>query len=131
MKQFLPAGISSGEKANSVKKKQSLPGHTVSKIGYSICLSVCYKLSPQYIYIYIFLTTFYGLSFSHHYTYYKHYNLLHVGPLWAAFIYCLFSLKNSCTCRDLNPRLPRYQADMLPAELSWLGSFTSILIFSI
>ena len=37
------------------------------------------------------------------------------------FIY-LFSLKNSCPCRDLNPGLPRYQADMLPIELSWLGS---------
>ena len=33
----------------------------------------------------------------------------------------LFSLKNSRPCRDLNPGLPRYQADMLPTELSWLG----------
>ena len=33
----------------------------------------------------------------------------------------LFSLKNSHPCQDLNPGLPRYQADMLPIELSWLG----------
>ena len=33
----------------------------------------------------------------------------------------LFSLKNSRPCRDLNPGPPRYQADMLPIELSWLG----------
>ena len=33
----------------------------------------------------------------------------------------LFSLKNSRPCRDLNPGLPRYQVDMLPIELSWLG----------
>ena len=33
----------------------------------------------------------------------------------------LFSLKNSCPCRDLNPEPPRYQVDMLPNELSWLG----------
>ena len=33
----------------------------------------------------------------------------------------LFSLKNSCPCLDLNPEPPRYQVDMLPNELSWLG----------
>ena len=33
----------------------------------------------------------------------------------------LLSLKNSCPCRDLIPGPPRYQADMLPIELSWLG----------
>ena len=33
-----------------------------------------------------------------------------------------FSLKNYCPCWDLNPGPPRYQADMLPTELSWLGS---------
>ena len=33
---------------------------------------------------------------------------------------CLFSLKNSRLCRDLNPEPPRYQADMLPTEQSWL-----------
>ena len=30
-------------------------------------------------------------------------------------------LKNSRPCRDLNPGPPRYQVDMLPFELSWLG----------
>ena len=34
----------------------------------------------------------------------------------------LFSLKNYRPCRDLNPGCPRHQADMLPIELSWLGS---------
>ena len=34
----------------------------------------------------------------------------------------LFSLKNSRPCRDLNPGPPWYPADMLPIELSWLGS---------
>ena len=34
----------------------------------------------------------------------------------------LFSLKNSRTSRDLNWGPPRYQADMLPIELSLLGS---------
>ena len=29
--------------------------------------------------------------------------------------------ENSRPCRDLNPGRPRYQADMLPIELSWLG----------
>ena len=33
----------------------------------------------------------------------------------------LFLLKNSRPCRDLNLGLSRYQADMLPIELSWLG----------
>ena len=33
----------------------------------------------------------------------------------------LFSLKNSRSCRDLNPGPRWYQADMLPTELSWLG----------
>ena len=27
----------------------------------------------------------------------------------------------ACPCRDLNPGPARYQADMLPIELSWLG----------
>ena len=34
----------------------------------------------------------------------------------------LFSLNNSCPCRDLKPGTPRYQADMLPIKLCWLGS---------
>ena len=33
----------------------------------------------------------------------------------------LFSLKNSRPCQDLNPGPPRYQPDMPPIELSWLG----------
>ena len=33
----------------------------------------------------IYLTTFYGLYFSHHFTLITNYNLSHVGPLWAAF----------------------------------------------
>ena len=33
----------------------------------------------------------------------------------------LFSLKIFCPCRDLNLGPPRYQVDMLPTELSWLG----------
>ena len=33
----------------------------------------------------IFLTTIYGLYFSHHYTHITNYNLSHFGPLWAAF----------------------------------------------
>ena len=33
----------------------------------------------------------------------------------------IISLKNSRTCRDLNPGPPQYQAGMLPTELSWLG----------
>ena len=33
----------------------------------------------------------------------------------------LFALKNYRPCRDLNLGLLRYQADMLPTELSWLG----------
>ena len=34
----------------------------------------------------------------------------------------LFSLKNYRPRWDLNPEPPRYQANMLPIELSWLGS---------
>ena len=55
---------------------------------------------------FIFLTPFYGLYFN-----ITHYNYDY-----------LFSLKNSCPCWDLSLGLPRYQADMLPTELSWLGS---------
>ena len=33
----------------------------------------------------------------------------------------LFRINNSCPRRDLNPGLHRYQAHMLPTELSWLG----------
>ena len=40
----------------------------------------------------------------------------------------LFSLKNSRLCPDLNPGLPRYQADMLPIELSWLGYLQNLLL---
>ena len=36
-----------------------------------------------------FLTTFDGLYFSHHCTHITNYNLSHVGPLWAAFMYCI------------------------------------------
>ena len=32
-------------------------------------------------------------------------------------------MKNSRPCRDLNPGPPRYQADMPPTELSWLGYY--------
>ena len=38
----------------------------------------------------------------------------------------LFSHKNSRPCRDLIPGPPRYQADMLPIELSWLGFFNTV-----
>ena len=40
----------------------------------------------------------------------------------------LFSLKNSRPCWDLNPGPPRYWADMLPIELSWLGYWAHSLI---
>ena len=33
----------------------------------------------------------------------------------------LFSLKYSRPCQDLNPGPPRYHADTIPIELSWLG----------
>ena len=36
-------------------------------------------------------------------------------------------MKNSRPCRDLNPGPARYQADMLPIELSWLGSVYAFL----
>ena len=36
--------------------------------------------------------------------------------------------KNSCLCWDLNQGPLRYQADMLPTELSWLGCFISSLL---
>ena len=69
-----------------------------------------------------FLTTFYGLYFSHH-SHITNYNLSHVGPLCTAFMYCintclsdlwadllvgtllnyLFSMKNSHPCRDFEP----------------------------
>ena len=39
----------------------------------------------------------------------------------AGLINYLFSLKNSRPCQELNPGPPRYQANMLPTELSWLG----------
>ena len=56
----------------------------------------------------------------------------HAGPpififKFEKFSY-LFSLKNSRPCRDLNPGPPRYQADMLPIELSWLGSSLKSLL---
>ena len=38
-----------------------------------------------------FLTTVYGLYFSHHCTHITNYNPSHVGPLWAAFMYCIYT----------------------------------------
>ena len=40
----------------------------------------------------------------------------------------LFSLKNSRPCQDLNLGPPRYQADMLPIDLFWLGSVWGLCI---
>ena len=75
-----------------------------------------------------FLTTFYDLYFSHHYAHITLQIMLDLlcGQLFI-FVFkfeqssYLFSLKNSCPCQDLNLGPPRYQADMLPIELSWLG----------
>ena len=50
-------------------------------------------------------------NFSHHYTYNTNYNSS-----------CYFPLINSHPCQDLNPGPCRYQANMLPIKLSWLGS---------
>ena len=55
----------------------------------------------------IFLTTFFWIYIS---------NLINI----------LFSLKSSRPCWDLNPGPPRYQANMLPTELSWLGLITRV-----
>ena len=46
---------------------------------------------------------------------------LYLHKLYNQHISYLFSLKNSRTCRDLNPGPPWYQANMLPIELFWLG----------
>ena len=40
----------------------------------------------------------------------------------------LFSLKNSRPYQDSNLGQPMYQADMLPTELSWLGSFRMVYL---
>ena len=79
------------------------------------------------------MTTFYGLYLSHQYT-----NITNYISSWYArapntywnyiFVFkfkqssYLFSLKNFLPCGDLNPGPPRYQPDLLPIELSWLGS---------
>ena len=47
--------------------------------------------------------------------------VLYLQATTAGLINDLFSLKNSRSCRDLNPGPRWYQADMLPTELSWLG----------
>ena len=58
--------------------------------------------------------------FSHHYTYYLY--LVFVAQSGEGYlINYLFSMKYYRTCRDLNPGLLRYQADLIPTELSWLG----------
>ena len=43
----------------------------------------------------------------------------HIGVIYQLLIFT----ENSYPCRDLNPGPHQYQADMLPIELSWLGSF--------
>ena len=46
-----------------------------------------------------------------------------LSDLWVLFSYSNSNWsdqKNSRPCCDLNPGLPRYQANMLPIELSWL-----------
>ena len=43
----------------------------------------------------------------------------------------IFSLKNSHPCWDLNLGSPRYQAYMLPTELSWLGLPLRLYSFSV
>ena len=42
----------------------------------------------------------------------------------------LFSLKNYRPCRDSIPGPPRYQADMLPIELSWLGCTFILYVYN-
>ena len=39
-----------------------------------------------------FLTTIYGLYYSHNYTHFANLNFLHAGPLWAALKYCIYTL---------------------------------------
>ena len=90
---------------------------------------------------YIFLTTFQGLNFTHqlHITItviptgdsnlgpkrlsQLQFETLRLRPLShnGRSLNYLFSLKNSRPCRDSNPGPHRYQAYMLPTELSWLG----------
>ena len=58
-------------------------------------------------------------------------SLLHGLP-WSVssnlnLINYLFLLKNSRPCWNLNPRPLWYQADLLPTELSWLGSYHCIV----
>ena len=93
---------------------------------------------------YIFLTTFYGLYFNHqlhvklnnffkflHVSWWPTVGSFHVMHLHLSFwlvgyqvvFLADFALVISCPCWDLNPGPPRYQADMLPTELSWLGFF--------
>ena len=38
-----------------------------------------------------FLTTIYGPYSSHHYTHVTNYNFSHVVPLWAGFMYCIYT----------------------------------------
>ena len=66
----------------------------------------------------IFLTTFYGLYQPYARVPNTFWNYIFVFKFEQSSY--LFSLKNSRACRDLIRRPPRYQADMLPIELSWL-----------
>ena len=46
---------------------------------------------------------------------------LETGFLTVQMFCELLSFKNYHPCLVLNPGRPRYQADLLPTELSWLG----------
>ena len=79
---------------------------------------------------YIFLTTFYGLYFNHqlHISLSNFFKFLHVswwpsvGSFHVLHLHLSFWLVGTTRlCRDLNSGPHRYQADMLPTELSWLG----------
>ena len=77
-----------------------------------------------------FMTTFYDLYFSHHHTHITHYKScwtfcvgysctdIHI-QIWTTHL-LIFTEKLS-PLLGLNLGPPRYQADMLPIELYWLG----------
>ena len=69
----------------------------------------------------IFLTTFYGLYFIHHYTYYKLQSFSHVGPLWAAFMCgyssCLYFCFNVTLNLIMTPWIRGCLLHLLPACL--------------
>ena len=89
---------------------------SISSSSYMFMVTFCKQLSCA-------APTPVSLSYGYYQIYYTQ------SPFKLELFNYLFSLKNSRPCWDWNPGRPRYQANMLPTELSWLESVELVTNF--